>query len=100
MEVHFEVIMCHTRDVPRYETKESLKANKSTVTGQNTFLLPAATPNHDMTQKFGHPQKSVPSHHTKFGVDISNLLIGCLVDDFDWLYRTNGFENQICLRIQ
>ena len=43
------MIMCHTWDVPRYHETHLIKANKSRVIGQNTCLLPAATPSDHMT---------------------------------------------------
>ena len=99
-----KMIMGHTWDVPRYhETKESLNKGKQINSYGPKHIFAScghAQWSHD-TKLIGHPQKRVLSHHTKFGVDVwricwdmTQLPVWCLCSEFDWLYRTNGFENE------
>ena len=79
-----------------------IKANESTVIGQNTFLHPAATPSDHMTPNwlgilrrgFRVILPSLVLISQGLAEIWPNFLFGCFVANFDWSYRTNGFENQ------
>ena len=77
------------------------RPNKSRVIGRNTFLLPAATPSDHMTPNyldilrrgFRVITPSLVWISQGFAEILPNFLFGVFPAEFDWLYRTNGFEN-------
>ena len=90
-----------SQDIMR-QRNHLIKANQSTVIGQNTFLLPAATPSDHMTPNwldilrrgFRVITPSLVLISQGFAEIWPNFLFGVFAAEFDWLYRTNGFENE------
>ena len=80
-----------------------IKVNTSTVISQNTFMLPATPPFSHMTPfledilriKFRVSVPTLVSLPQRTAEISLHFLFSGLSAEFDWLYRTNGFENQI-----